>query len=98
VQQRVDGGDTSPEPAGSGLPSSTQLGFLQVALMKVLQTAKYPEREAWLEQFKAIATPADAELFMVEAKLQMRHDIDFKRPRRLAKRDRDAVKVGATRR
>jgi phospholipase C len=64
------------------LPSSTHLGFAQVALMRVLQTARYPERDAWLEQFNAIETRADAELFIVEAKLQIRHDIDFKRPRR----------------
>ncbi|MBA3584815.1 MAG: hypothetical protein H0W36_09880, partial [Gemmatimonadetes bacterium] len=50
--------------------------------MKVLQRARYPEREAWLEQFKAIETRTDAELFTVEAKLLIRHDIDFKRPRR----------------
>ena len=66
-------------------PSSTQLGFAQVALMKVLQTAKYPERDVWLEQFRAIQTQRDAELFMVEAKLQIRHDLDFKRPRRVEK-------------
>ena len=39
-------------------------------------------REAWLEQFKAIRTRTDAELFTVEAKLLLWHDIDFKRPRR----------------
>jgi phospholipase C len=63
------------------VPSSTHLGFAQVALMKVLQTARYPEREAWIEQFKEIQTRADAELFMVEAKLNLRYDVDFKRPR-----------------
>jgi hypothetical protein len=62
------------------VPSSTHLGFAQVALMRVVQTARYPEREAWLEQFRSIRTRADAELFMVEAKLKIRHDIDFKRP------------------
>ena len=65
------------------LPSSTHLGFAQVALMKVLQTARYPERDAWLEQFKSIETRADAELFIVEAKLKLRHDVDFKRARRI---------------
>lgn len=64
------------------VPSSTQLGFAQVALMKVLQTAEYPERVRWIEQFKGIQTHTDVELFMVEVKLQIRHDIDFKRPRR----------------
>ena len=70
------------EEGAEPLPSSTHIGFAQVALMKVLQRAKYPEREAWLEQFKAIETRTDAELFTVEAKLLIRHDIDFKRPRR----------------
>ena len=74
--------DESEEP----VPSSTHLGFAQVALMKVLQTASYPERERWIEQFEAIDTRGDAELFMVEAKLQIRHDIDFKRPRRVERR------------
>jgi phospholipase C len=74
--------DESEEP----VPSSTHLGFAQVALMKVLQTASYPERERWIEQFEAIETRSDAELFMVEAKLQIRHDIDFKRPRRVERR------------
>ncbi|GGX73333.1 alkaline phosphatase family protein [Streptomyces hiroshimensis] len=64
------------------VPSSSHLGFAQVALMKVLQTAQYPERVRWIEQFEAIRSRTDAELFMVEAKLQIRHDIDFKRPRR----------------
>jgi hypothetical protein len=61
---------------------STQIGFAQVALMKVFQTAEYPERERWIEQFKAIETRTDAALFIVEAKLQIRYDIDFKRDRR----------------
>jgi phospholipase C len=61
---------------------STQIGFAQVALMKVLQTAEYPERERWIEQFKAIETRTDAALFIVDAKLQIRYDIDFKRDRR----------------
>jgi phospholipase C len=61
---------------------STQIGFAQVALMKVLQTAEYPERERWIEQFEAIETNTDAALFITEAKLQIRYDIDFKRDRR----------------
>jgi hypothetical protein len=76
---RRDVSDREREP----VPSSTHIGFAQVALMKVLQKASYPERERWLEQFEAIETRSDAELFMVEAKLQLRHDIDFKRPRRV---------------
>jgi hypothetical protein len=34
------------------------------------------------EQFEAIETRTDAALFIVEAKLQIRYDIDFKRDRR----------------
>lgn len=75
-QTRIAEGDAEE------LPNSTQLGFAGVALMKVLQTARYPEREAWLQQFKSIETRVDAELFIVDAKLQVRHDIDLKRPRR----------------
>ena len=44
-------------------------------------TAKYPERERWIDQYKAIQTGVDASLFLTEAKLQISHDIDFKRPR-----------------
>jgi phospholipase C len=70
------------EEASEVVPSSTQLGVAQVALMKVLQTARQPERDAWLQQFRSMSTRADAELLVVEAKLKIRHDIDFKRPRR----------------
>ena len=90
-----EAGDVTEEPVAS----STQLGFAQVALMKVLQSARYPERERWREQFETIATQADAELFMVEAKLAIRHDVDFKRPRDTDRPGgtRDA-RLGATRR
>ena len=71
------GRDESDDVVGS-----TQLGFTQVALMKVLQTAEYPERERWIGQFESITTKTDAALFITEAKLQIRHDIDFKRDRR----------------
>ena len=57
--------------------TSTQIGFAQVALMRVLLTAKYPERERWIDQYEAIQTGVDASLFMTEARLQVSHDIDF---------------------
>lgn len=57
---------------------STQIGFLQVALLKVLQTARHPERDAWIEQYKNIETRIDAALFMTEAKLKIRHAFDLK--------------------
>lgn len=59
-------------------PTSTQVGFTQVALLKVLQTAEYPAREEWISQYKAIATGVDAALFVTEAQLKLRHGIDFK--------------------
>ncbi|MDQ3822913.1 MAG: hypothetical protein M3321_06705 [Actinomycetota bacterium] len=60
-------------------PTSTQIGFAQVALLRVLQTAEHPEREQWLEQYRAIETGVDAALFMTEAKLKVEHGIDLKR-------------------
>jgi phospholipase C len=59
--------------------TSTQIGFVQVALLKALQTTVPPERELWIEQYKAISTGVDAALFMTEARLKLRHGIDFKR-------------------
>lgn len=57
----------------------TQIGFLQVALLKVLQTAEYPERAQWIEDYMRIATGLDAAIFMTEAKLKVRHGMDIKR-------------------
>jgi phospholipase C len=66
--------------------TSTQIGFLQVALLKVLQTAEYPERIQWIEQYKEISTGIDAAIFMTEAKLLLRHSVDLKTYTRPAKR------------
>jgi phospholipase C len=60
-------------------PTTSQIGFAQVALLKVLQTAEYPERNEWIAQYKAIKTGVDAGLFMTEAKLKILHGIDLKR-------------------
>jgi phospholipase C len=60
-------------------PTPSQVGFTQVALLKVLETATYPEREAWIDQYKAITTSIDAALFMTEARLKIEHAIDMKR-------------------
>ena len=57
----------------------TQVGFMQVALLKVMQTAEHPERDEWFDDYKAIRTGVDAALFMTEAKLKVRHGIDIKR-------------------
>ena len=57
----------------------TQVGFSYIALLKVLSIAKYPDRNTWIEEFKKIETGVDAALFMTEAKLMLRHSIDFKK-------------------
>jgi len=61
------------------LVPSTQVGFLQVALLKVLQNTPPPGRQKWIEDYKAIRTNVDASLFMVEAKLKVRHGIDVRK-------------------
>ena len=66
-------------PVAEFAVSSTQVGFLQVALLRVLQTAEYPERVAWIEEYKEIANGVDAAIFMTEAKLTIRHSIDIKK-------------------
>jgi len=57
--------------------SENQPGFNYIALMKVLLTAKYPDRQQWIENYKNIKTDIDATLFMIEAKLKLKHGIDF---------------------
>jgi len=58
--------------------TSSQIGFVQVALLKVLQTAEYPVRIQWIEQYKDIKTGIDAAIFMTEARLKLKYSIDFK--------------------
>ena len=60
-------------------PTASQIGFAQVALLRILLTARYPEREQWIEQYKAISNGIDAALFMTEARLKLQYGIDFKR-------------------
>ncbi|HEY5748742.1 MAG TPA: alkaline phosphatase family protein [Chryseolinea sp.] len=60
-------------------PTSSQVGFAQVALLKILQTATYPERVEWIEQYKEIRTGVDAGIFMTEAKLKLKYAIDLKK-------------------
>lgn len=55
----------------------SQIGFSYIALLKVLQKASYPERQQWIENFRNIKYGVDAGLFMTEAKLKLRHGIDF---------------------
>src|SRR5205823_1143413 len=66
----------------------TQIGFVQVALLKIVLTADYPERQQWIDQYRAIETGVDAALFMAEAKLKLQHGIDMKRFDRVDNPDR----------
>jgi phospholipase C len=72
----------------------SQIGFLQVALFKVLQASEYPERSQWLEDYKAIATGVDAAIFMAEATLKVRHGIDIKRAIREGRQDARRTRRG----
>jgi phospholipase C len=69
-------------------PTSTQIGFTQVALLKVLQTAEPPERQEWIDQYKEMTTAIDHALFMTEARLKVQHGIDLKRFDRVDNPDR----------
>ena len=75
-------------------PTSTQIGFTQVALLKVLQTAEHPEREEWIDQYKAMTTAVDYALFMTEARLKVEHGIDMKRFDRADNPDRPPARAG----
>ena len=66
-------------------------------LLKVLQTAEHPEREQWIEQYKAIDTGVDAALFMNEAKLKVTHGIDLKRFDRANNPDKNRRPLGPRR-
>ena len=67
------------QPVDALRPTASQIGFAQVALLRVLQTARYPERQQWIDQYKAISNGIDAALFMTEARLKLQHGMDFKR-------------------
>ena len=62
----------------------SQVGFLQIALLKVLQTAEGLDRKKWIEDYKRIRSSVDAALFMSEAQLKVIHGIDVKRNEREA--------------
>ncbi len=79
AREREPQHDDRPDDRGEFSTTSTATGFLQVALLKVLQTAMYPERERWIADYLAIATSTDAAIFMTEAKLKVIHGIDVKR-------------------
>lgn len=72
-------GRYNEEPVEALRPTASQIGFAQVALLRVLTTAHYPERQQWIDQYKAIFNGIDAALFMTEARLKLQYGIDFKR-------------------
>ena len=61
---------------GQRPPNSTQVGFSQVALLRVLNHVQPRERQNWISRYTGIETTADAALFMVDSKLKIRHGID----------------------
>jgi hypothetical protein len=61
----------------------SRIGFLQIALLRVLQTADYPDREEWIDDYRRIRTKLDAAVFMTQAKLMVRHGVDVKKEIRL---------------
>ena len=75
VQAKSDGiyRDRRIEPAGA---SSTQVGFSQIALLRVLNHVHQPKRDRWITRYKSIDTSLDAALFMVDSKLKLRFNID----------------------
>jgi phospholipase C len=69
----------------------TQIGFVQVALLRILQNVEYPERIGWIEDFKKIESGIDAAIFMIEAKLKLRYSIDFKKIMRESRQKENAL-------
>jgi phospholipase C len=56
--------------------TSTQVGFAQVALLRVLNDVQQPDRDRWIERYKAIGSSIDAAIFMIDAKIKLRHHLD----------------------
>jgi phospholipase C len=65
-----------------------QYGFLAVALLRAIENTEYPDRVAWIEDFKRVRNGVDAALFMTEAKLKVRYGMDMKK---LAREGKEAV-------
>lgn len=64
----------------------SQIGFIQVALLRVLQDAAYPDRQQWIDDYRRIHDNLDAAIFMAEAKLKLHYGADVKKEARLASR------------
>jgi phospholipase C len=71
-------------------PTASQIGFAQVALLRILNTARAPEREQWINQYKTITNGIDAALFMTEARLKLQYGIDLKHLESTNNPDKDA--------
>jgi phospholipase C len=56
--------------------TSTQIGFTQVALLRVLNNVQQPDRDHWIKRYKAIESSIEAAIFMIDAKIKLQHDID----------------------
>ncbi|HWA42576.1 MAG TPA: alkaline phosphatase family protein [Hypericibacter adhaerens] len=73
----------------------SQIGFLQIALLRVLQDAEYPDRQQWIEDYRKIRNKLDAAIFMKEAKLKLRYGADVKKEARLEReRQKPALRQG----
>ena len=83
-------GRYNEEPVEALRPTPSQIGFAQVALLRILTTARYPERQQWIDQYKAITNGIDAALFMTEARLKLQYGMDFKRFDRSDNPDKEA--------
>jgi phospholipase C len=59
--------------------SPMQIGFSHIALLKMLTSSEYPEREKWKEDFRNIRTEIDAAIFITEAKLKLKYAVDIKK-------------------
>ena len=75
-------------------PTDAQFNFSHVALRRLLMVSAYPERKKWIEEFKNVKTGLDAALFMVEAKLKLKHAIDVKK---IMRESEQAIKLTAIR-
>ena len=54
-------------------PEPSQIGFTQIALRRVEINVPAKERAQWRDRYLAIRTAGDAALFMIDAKLRLKH-------------------------
>jgi phospholipase C len=73
----------------------SQIGFLQVALLRATQGASYEEKLAWLDEYRGVETGLDAAVFMTEAKLKVKHGISAPLANRVLARRRPPWRPGS---